>query len=182
MAAQHKLRRVFMDSPEIAGEFGALSYLGLVAAAAIGVDVGRLLDRAEHVVHDCVPLIQPSDNAGAWFGAILAEAALAKRTVTVLCPPELAKFGAWAAKIAGRAGVKAEASEATSGERLYVYEQLGHAPDGQVERLKADGQPVVTFRLRDRFDLGQEFFRWEFATAVAAAILGANAFQAPAQH
>jgi transaldolase/glucose-6-phosphate isomerase len=182
LAASHKLRRVFMDSLEIAGEFGALSYLGLVAAAAMGVDVGRLLDRAEHVVHDCVPLIQPADNAGAWFGGILAEAALAKRMVTILCPPQLASFARWAAQLAGRAGIDAQAGGPGAGEQLYVYEQLGHQLDSEAARLARDGRPVVTFRLRDRVDVGQEFFRWQFATAVAGAITGVNPFRAPAQH
>ena len=187
MAAAHKFRRAFLDPGDIAGEYGAMSYLGLVAAAVAGCDVTRLLNRAEHVVHDCVPLIQPADNAGAWFGAVLAEASLAgRRKITVITPPGISKFGAWAAQIATRAGLESEAvtsvSAASGNDRLYVCERLGHELDGAVEALRKAGQPVVTFTLRDKFDLGEELFRWQFGVAVAAGILGVNAFAPPATH
>ncbi len=187
LAAKHKFRRTFLDPGDIAGENGALSYLGLVAAAVAGVDVARLLMRAEHVVHDCLPLIQPADNAGASFGAILAEATLAGRNkITVIMPPEIASFGAWAAQIAGRADMQAESATEVVGasdrDRLFVYLRLGQELDPAVDKLRQTGQPVVTFSLRDRFDLGEEFFRWEFGVAVAAAILGVNPFRPPAHH
>jgi transaldolase / glucose-6-phosphate isomerase len=189
MAAAHKFRRVLLDPGDVAGEYGALSYLGLVAAAVAGCDVTRLLNRAEHVVHDCVPLIQPADNAGAWFGAILAEASLAgRKKITVITPPEISKFGVWAAQIATRAGLESEAissvgeSSDYGQDRLFVYERLGHDLDAAVDKLRDAGQPVVTFTLRDRFDLGEEIFRWEFGVAIAAGILGVNAFAPPATH
>jgi transaldolase/glucose-6-phosphate isomerase len=188
MGAEHKFRRLFMDPGDVAGEYGALSFLGLVAAAVAGADVTRLLNRSEHLVHDCLPLIQPEDNAGAWFGAILAEAHKAARTIAIVTPPAVAKFGQWAAKVAARGGVKAEAMTSVGlpssygQDRLFVYERLGHDLDAPLQALKQAGQPVVTLTLRDRFDLGEEIFRWEFGAAIAGSILGINVFEPPATH
>ena len=178
LAGQYRLRRVFLDAADVAAEYGALSYLGLVAAAVAGVDVPRLLSRAEHLVHDCLPLIQPADNAGAWLGAILAEAAASSRKVTIVCPPAISAFGAWAARLAARGGAEAQttAKPVADGQRLFVYIRLGSDLDGAVQKLRDAGQPVVTIHLRDRFDLGEEFFRWEFAAAVAASQTGVNPF------
>jgi transaldolase/glucose-6-phosphate isomerase len=189
VAHAHNFRRVFLDPEDIAGEFGAFSCLGLVAGAAAGMDVARLLSRAEHVVHDCQPIIQPVDNAGAWFGGILGEASLnGRKTVTVICPPAISNFGKWAVQVAERGGVTAEtissvgAPASYGSDRLFVYEQLGHELDGAVEALRQAGQPVVAFGLRDKFDLGEEIFRWEFAAVIAASILGVNPFRPPATH
>src|SRR5579884_569821 len=184
---EHKFRRVFLDPGDIAGENGALSYLGLVAAAAAGVDVARLLSRTEHLVHDCVPLVQPADNAGAWFGAILAEAKLnGLASLAVITPPALSSFGAWAAQIAGRVDLQAETTTEVpargDGRQLFVYVRLGKELDAAVERLRESGAPLVTFTLRDKFDVGEEFFRWQFAVAVAGSILGVNPFRPPAHH
>jgi transaldolase/glucose-6-phosphate isomerase len=189
VAQQHKFRRLFLDPEDIAGEFGAFSYLGLVAGAAGGMDAQRLLSRAEHVVHDCMPMVPPEDNAGAWFGAILGEAALAgRKKITIICPPAISAFGKWAAQMADKGGLQAEAITAVNApasygaDRLFIYERLGHELDGDVEKLRQAGQPVVTFTLRDRFDLGEEIFRWEFAAAVAGGIVGVNPFRSPATH
>jgi hypothetical protein len=178
IAASHRLRRTFLDPGDVAGEYGALSLLGLVAAAAIGVDTGRLLSRAEHLVHDCVPLIQPADNAGAWLGAIVAEAGAQTKKVTVVCPEPISSFGAWAARVVARGGAEAESTSrpSASADRLFVYLRLGNEFDGAVRTLHEAGAAVVTITLRDRFDLGEEFFRWEFASVVSAALLGVTPF------
>jgi len=182
LAKQRGFRRVFLNAQDVAGNFGALSYLALTSAAVIGVDVERILNRAEHVVQDSVPLIQPADNAGAWFAAILGEAAAAKRKIGVICSPAISNFGRWAAAIANGAGLPAEALQDLSSlgsDHLVVYVRLGSDLDAAVQTLQETGQPVVTFTLRDKFDLGQEFFRWQFATALGAAILGQNPFRGP---
>ncbi|HLY65745.1 MAG TPA: bifunctional transaldolase/phosoglucose isomerase [Chloroflexota bacterium] len=185
LGREHGFRRIFLNPPDLAGNYGALSYLNLVAAAVMGVDVERVLNRAEHVVHDCVPLIQPADNAGAWFGAILGEAALSGKTIGIVCSPSISSFGPWAATIARGGGIDAQAQDVPSGpagDRLLVYERLGAELDARMEKLRSAGQQVVSFTLRDRYDLGEEFFRWQFATAVAGGIVGANPFQPPAFH
>ncbi|MBV9120230.1 MAG: bifunctional transaldolase/phosoglucose isomerase [Chloroflexi bacterium] len=177
LAETHHFRRAFLNAPDVAGNFGALSYLSLVAAAVTGVDVERMLSRAEHLVHNSVPLMQPADNAGAWFGAVLGEAALAGKKVAILSSPELSGFGQWAAVIARGGGVQAEVvTEPPAGDdRLLVRIQLGHGANGN----SSAATPAVLFTLRDKFDLGEEIYRWQFATAVAGSITGANPFKGP---
>ena len=192
LAADHGFRRLFLNPSDIGGRYSVLSYFGLAPAAIMGLDTRALLERAEHLVHDCVPLVQPSDNAGAWWGAIMGEAGLAGRDkVTILCPPELAGFGLWAEQLIaestgkeGRglvpiAGEPLGAPAVYRSDRLFAYLRLGRELDEGVKRLRDAGHPVVTFTLRDTLDLAEELFRWEFGTAVAGAILGINAFDEP---
>ncbi|MHB8620270.1 MAG: bifunctional transaldolase/phosoglucose isomerase, partial [Chloroflexota bacterium] len=194
LAADHGFRRVFLNPSDIGGRYSVLSYFGLVPAAVMGVDVKKLLDRAEHLAHDCVPLMQPADNAGAWWGTVMGEAGAAGRDkVTILCPPAIASFGLWAEQlIAESTGKEGRGLVPVAGEpvgppavygndRLFAYLKLGQHPDldAGAEALRRAGHPVVTFTLRDTYDLGEEFFRWEFGTGVAGAVLGINAFDEP---
>lgn len=188
-------RRVFLNPSDIGGRYSALSYFGLVPAALGGVDLGQLLDRAATMVHACSPSLPVGENPGAWLGAVFAEATKAGRDkITIVAPPPLQSFGLWAeqliAESTGKEGkglvpVADEAlgpPEVYGGDRLFVRLALVGAGDPNAARLEAlskAGHPVVTLKLNDPLDLGAEFFRWEYAIAVAGAILGINVFDQP---
>jgi hypothetical protein len=160
------------------------------------MDVGKLLDRGERMAHACVSCVPPGENPGLWLGAVMGALARAGRDkLTLGCSPEISPFGAWLEQLiaestgkdgAGIVPVEGERIAAPGRygkDRLFIYLRLDGSPDaaldGKVRRLERAGQPVVTIRLRDLHDLGGELFRWEFATAVAGAVMGVNPFDQP---
>ena len=194
-ASRRGFRRAFLNPADIGGRYSALSYFGLVPAALGGVDLAGLLDRAATMVHACAGSGPVDANPGVWLGAVFAEAAKAGRDkVTILAPPALKSFGVWAeqliAESTGKAGkglvpVADEALGAPQvygGDRLFVRLALSGGDDANaapLEVLAKAGHPVATLKLNDLLDLGAEFFRWEYAIAVAGAILGINVFDQP---
>ena len=194
-ASRRGFRRAFLNPADIGGRYSALSYFGLVPAALGGVDLATLLDRASTMVQACSGSGPVADNPGVWLGAVFAESAKAGRDkVTILAPPSLQSFGLWAeqliAESTGKAGkglvpVADEALGAPAvygSDRLFVRLALSGGDDPNAARLEAlgkAGHPVVTLKLSDTLGLGAEFFRWEYAIAVAGAILGINVFDQP---
>jgi transaldolase/glucose-6-phosphate isomerase len=196
LARESGFRAAFRNPPDIGGRYSALSYFGLVPAAIMGLDTRKLLDRAETMAQACAPSVPARENPGVWLGVILGALANQGRDkVTILAAPPVGAFGSWLeqllAESTGKEGkgilpVEGEplgAPESYGEDRLFVYlrtdEGFDPALDDAVEGLEAAGQPVVRLALRDTYDLGQEFFRWEFATAVAGALLGVNPFDQP---
>ncbi len=194
-ARSEGFRHCFLNPPDVGGRYSVLSYFGLVPAAVMGIDAARLLDRAESLLQGCASCVPADSNPGVLLGTVLGALALAGRDkVTFLAPPALAPFGAWAEQmLAESTGKEGKGLIPVDGEpagepsvygddRLFVRLRLEGERDGLeevVRALEAAGQPVVTTALRDRYDLGQEFFRWEMATAVAGALLGINPFDEP---
>jgi glucose-6-phosphate isomerase len=193
LASDRGFRRVFEGDPDIGGRFSALSPFGLVPAALMGVDVDTILEHARQAMDQC--RTPGSDNPGAWLGAVLGEAALAGRDkLTLTVSASLGGFGLWVeqliAESTGKRGVgilpvmdSGLASEASYGDdRVFVSLEVEGDEDTVTEHLErhaAGGHPVVRLSIPGRDHLGGEFFRWEFATAVAAAVLGVNAFDQP---
>ena len=188
-------RHVFLNPADIGGRYSALSFFGMVPAALIGLDVLRLLDRADRMAAACKAGAAP-ENPGLWLGAVLGALAKAGRDkVTFLCSPEIASFGYWVEQLVaesmGKDGtgilpVEGEAPGDPSvygNDRVFVRLRLSGSADtgldATVKRLTGAGHPVLTIELGDRYDLGAEFFRWEFATAVAGAVIGVNPFDQP---
>jgi hypothetical protein len=187
-------RRVFLSPPDVGGRFSALSPFGLLPAALIGMDPAELLARARRAADACR---RPApDNPGARLGALMAGGALAGHDkLSLLLDERLASFGLWVeqlvAESTGKDGrgvlpVVGEAADELSGsepDRVVAVRGLGgdaHAPLGRAaERLASAGLAVDAAWLDDPHDLGGEFFRWEFATAVAGAILSVNPFDQP---
>ena len=190
LARERGFRRVFVNPADIGGRYSALSYFGLVPAALIGLDLGALLDRAARLAEACMT---PQDNPGLQLGAVLAGAALAGRDkLTLVLPPELAAFGAWVEQLIAEStgkqgkGIVPVVDEPLGppavygNDRLFVRLALEEVPEPpELVALAAAGHPVVTLPLRDPFDLGGEFFRWEFATALAGVVLGIDPFDEP---
>lgn len=196
LAQERTFRRTFLNFVDIGGRYSALSYFGLVPAALMGVDVAELLARALRMVHACASCVPVAENPGMVLGAVMGELALHGRDkVTFLVPDSVATLGMWLEQLLAEStgkegtGLLPVAGEtvglpAVYGEdRLFVHLRLKGESDEVLERgvvaLREAGHPVVTIRMDNRLDLGQEFFRWEIATAVAGSILGINAFNQP---
>ncbi len=185
LARQNGFREVFLNPSDIGGRYSALSLFGLVPAALLGVPLRDLLDRALRMARACRDP-DPAHNPGLRLGVALGEAARAGRNkATIVAPPALASFGAWAEQLLAEStgkegqGVVPIDGEPVGGpgvygpDRLFVRLALGDGTDGALPG------PAVTVRLRDSLDLGAEFFRWEFATAIAGSLLGIDAFDEP---
>lgn len=194
-AGARGFRHIFLNFPDIGGRYSALSFFGLVPAALAGVDVAKLLERARRMERACAAGVPAEENPGLVLGATLGELGRRGRDkITFMAEPQIAPLALWLeqllAESTGKQGkgllpVAGEAPGAPAdygSDRLFVY--LRRDGDGgafatAVEQLKEAGRPVVAIGLEDPYDLGQEFFRWEMATAVAGAVLGIDPFDQP---
>jgi transaldolase/glucose-6-phosphate isomerase len=187
--------QIFLGDPAIGGRYSVLSAFGLVPAAAMGIDLEALLAAAETMIRSCGPDVPPAANPGVQLGAILGAAGLQGRDkVTIAAGPGLEEFGTWAEQLVAEstgkqgkaliplAGEALGAPEAYGDDRIFIHLGFADRPDPQETRLaalEAAGQPVLRLTLSGPEQLGQEFFRWQIATAVSGAILGVNPFDQP---
>jgi transaldolase/glucose-6-phosphate isomerase len=196
VAETHGFRRIFYGVPSIGGRYSALSNFGMIPAAIQGVDVPKFLDRAEEMVHACASVVPADENPGVILGTILGTLQKSGRDkVTIFASPGISDLGAWLeqllAESTGKEGkglipVDRESigmPEVYGKDRIFAYVRLedGADPkqDAGVSALEKAGQPVVRIQVANDYELGQEFFRWEMATAVAGSIIGINAFNQP---
>ena len=196
MARKQGFRQVFSNPPEIGGRYSVLSYFGLVPATLIGLDVLKLLDRADCMREGTASCVPAHENPGAWLGVVMGVLAQQGRDkLTVLTSPAISSFGLWVEQLIAEStgkeglGIVPVAGEPLASpnhygdDRLFVYLRLdgddNDETDDAIEAIESSGQPVVRLDLRDKYDLGAEFFRWELATAVAGAILSINPFDQP---
>ncbi len=195
-AAHGHFRRVFLNMPDIGGRYSALSYFGMVPFALMGGDAKTLLDRALHSAHACVASVGIKENPGARLAAVLASLADAGRNkLTLVTPAPIGNLGLWIEQlIAESTGKEGKGIVPVAGEplgppevygddRVFVYIHTAAGQNGDLEAklaaLEAAGHPVLRHSLHDPLDLGEEFFLWEFAVAIAGALLGVNAFDQP---
>ena len=186
-------RRVFLNPPDIGGRYSVLSWFGAVPASLSGIDIKGLLDAAAPMRDRCLG-DDPSDNPGLQLGALLGAAALSGRDkVTLIAPPPVGGLGLWVEQmIAESLGKEGRGIVPVAGEplldpdcygddRLFVFVETPSSGDLRpgVSRLEQFGHPVARLQLRDRRDLGAEFYRWEYATAVAGSILDVHPFDQP---
>jgi transaldolase/glucose-6-phosphate isomerase len=196
VAESDKFRHVFFGLPSIGGRYSALSNFGMVPGAVMGVDVPKFLNAAQEMVHACGPTVPAAENPGVVLGAILGVLGNQGRDkVTIITSPGIFDLGAWLeqliAESTGKVGkglipVDREtigAPQVYGADRVFVYLRLESGPDAAqdkaVDTLEHAGQPVVRIAVEQAYNLGEEFFRWEVATAVAGSILGINAFNQP---
>jgi len=196
LAKQRNFRATFNAPVEVGGRYSALTLFGLVPAALIGVDIGAVLARARRMRAACGAAVADGGNPAMVLGAALGELTLAKRDkVTFLCSPSLGAFPSWAEQLIAEsmgkenrgivpvANENLASPESYSADRLFVYLRLvsdaNHELDRRAAALEANGHPLTQIDLTDKFDIGQEFFRWEFAVAAAGAVLGINPFNQP---
>jgi transaldolase/glucose-6-phosphate isomerase len=196
VAEADKFRHIFFGVPSIGGRYSALSNFGLVPGAIMGLDLRRLLDRTEEMIQACAATVPAGENPGVILGAILGTLANNGRNkVTLVTSPGISDLGAWLeqllAESTGKQGkglIPVDREHlgppgVYGDDRLFVYLRLQNAidktQDAQIDALRKAGQPVVRIDVADVYDIGQEFFRWEIATAVAGSIIGINAFNQP---
>ena len=187
---------MFYGVPEIGGRYSALSNFGTVPAAVMGLNVRTLLQNARRMHTACSPAADPDANPGLRLGLLIGAAALAGRDkLTFVCSPGIASLGTWieqlVAESTGKNGtgivpVEGEdplAPDRYGADRVFVSISLESESNPQreaaLDELGRHGHPVVRIVVRGLESLGQEFFRWEVATAVAGAVLGINPFDQP---
>ncbi|MBX3244150.1 MAG: transaldolase, partial [Acidobacteria bacterium] len=186
-------RHIFFGEPTVGGRFSALSPFGITAAASMGLDVERLLSGAKAMADECKNS-DPSANPGALLGLILGVCHAAGRDkLTIFTSPEIYDLGAWleqlVAESTGKNGVAMipvdreplQPAVSYGNDRVFVEIRLKgtSALATDLASLFGSGHPVIRIELEDIYDLGAEFFRWEFATAVAGAVMGINPFDQP---
>jgi transaldolase/glucose-6-phosphate isomerase len=201
-AQRDRFRKTFVNAPDIGGRYSALSLFGLVPMALSGVDIVTLLDRAVQAAHiSTIP--QTRKNPAALLGAIIGGfasqgARLRRDKLTLITPRPLDTLGLWIEQLIAEstgkegkgivpvAGEPALAGNKYDHDRLFVAVRLRNETSGDssddtshLRELVAAGHPVIDLVLDDPLDLGETFFVWEFATAVACALLGVNAFDQP---
>jgi transaldolase / glucose-6-phosphate isomerase len=196
VAEADRFRHIFYGLPDIGGRYSALSNFGMVPAAAMGLDIHQFLDRTEEMVQACMSCVPVEENPGVVLGIILGTAARSGRDkLTIITSPGIFDLGAWLeqllAESTGKQGkgiIPVDREDLGSpdlygSDRLFAYIRLESSPDpaqdAKVAALEKAGHPVARISMSDTYDLGQEFFRWEIATAVAGSIIGINAFNQP---
>lgn len=196
LGEEQGFRRVFLNLTDLGGRYSVLSYFGLVPAAVFGLDVVKLIDRADQMRGKTQPGVAAYDNPGAWLGAVMGALSQKGRDKLILVTsPAISSFGLWVEQlIAESTGKEGLGIIPVAGEpmlspkhygddRLFVYLRLegddNAENDEAINEIEVSGQPVVRLELRDIYDVGAEFFRWEMATAVAGSILGINPFDQP---
>ncbi|PYN96000.1 MAG: hypothetical protein DMD91_23140 [Candidatus Rokuibacteriota bacterium] len=196
VAEADRFGHIFFGLPSIGGRFSALSDFGMVPAAVMGLDVARFLGQADQMAKACASSVPVEENPGAMLGIIMGVCGNHGRDkVTLITSPAIHDLGAWLeqliAESTGKEGkglipVDREAlgdPPVYGKDRLFVYIRLASKADAKqeerVKALEAAGHPVVRIEMEDAYDLGAEFFRWEFATAVAGSLLGINTFNQP---
>ncbi len=192
-AKKLNFRKIFLNDPDIGGRFSALSLFGIVPAALLGIDLNKLFDEASKLIVECKKP-EVSENSGAKLGGIIGS--LAKEGVdklTLIISPQIKYLGGWLeqliAESTGKDGkgilpVDLEPSVPVSEygkDRVFVYLKIAgdNFFDNKVSEIKNAGFPLIEIEMKSVYQLGAEFFRWEFATAVASYILDVQPFDQP---
>jgi transaldolase / glucose-6-phosphate isomerase len=196
-----QLREVFLNPPDVGGRYSALTYVGLVPGALLGIDIDRLLELAREMIVAC-GAADPAKNPGLALGLAMGVFARNGRDkLTFVIDRELAAFGPWVeqliAESTGKHGVGVvpvdgeplAAAPAYGTDRVFVRITLAGSPgpdpsigsnvDGRLAELAAAGHPVIRIAVGSRIELGAEFVRWEIATALSGIVLGIDPFDQP---
>ena len=199
LARTERFRHAFINDPNIGGRYSVLSYFGLVPAALAGADLGQLLTSAGEMQRRCLLAETAADNPGAWLGAAIGSLAKQGRDkLTLIASENMTPFGLWVeqllAESTGKNGtgvipVAAEPLDSAGrqdcygDDRFFVQLRLASddnaATDDIVHRLRSYGHPVGVLELSDAYDLSAEFYRWEYATAIAGHVMGIQPFDQP---
>jgi transaldolase/glucose-6-phosphate isomerase len=195
-ATKQGFARIFHGGPSIGGRYSVLSPFGLVPAATAGIDVRSLIQHSLVMARSCGPDVPPQENPAVQLGLTMGLAGLEGRDkVTIFSSPKIADFGAWAEQlIAESTGKHGKGLIPIDGEPLTEASLYGHDRffidirtegesdadhDDKLAAVEEAGHPVVRIVLKSIDHIGQEFFRFELATAVAGSVLGINPFDQP---
>ncbi|NUN08205.1 MAG: glucose-6-phosphate isomerase [Ignavibacteriaceae bacterium] len=196
LAIEKGFRKIFNTPAEVGGRFSALSEYGLVPAAMIGMDLNIFLANANNLADTCSPSFIDENNPGLYLGTLLGEAAnTGIDKLTFIASRSIESFPQWAEQLIAEStgkedkGILPVTDEAFTNlnkygsDRIFVYlrndEDDNESLDERVAELKSSGFPVIEIKMKDAYGLAEEFFRWEFATAVSGIILKINPFDQP---
>jgi transaldolase / glucose-6-phosphate isomerase len=196
VAEGDKFRKVFFGVPSIGGRYSALSDFGMVPGSVMGIDIPKFLKITSEMVKACGAGVAADANPGVLLGTIMGTAAKQGRDkITIIASPGIHDLGAWLEQLIAESTGKngkgiIPVDRETLGkpavygdDRVFAYLRLQTKPnkaqDAAVATLEKAGHPVVRISVANIYNLGQEFFRWEIATAVAGSIIGINAFNQP---
>ena len=196
-AKNQNFRACFLNDPNIGGRYSALSFFGMVPAALAGYNINLLLDRGLGAMAANDKTVATKDAPGAKFGAAIGGLALAGRDkLTIVTHPSVEAFGAWAeqliAESTGKMGkgilpVEGEAlgdPGVYGDDRVFVYvganlPDPATETDDKLRALEGAGHPVIRLAMNDAYDIGEQFYLWEIATAAAGSLLQIDAFDQP---
>src|SRR5688572_22187552 len=192
LARKRRFRKIFSADEAVGGRYSALTDFGLVPATLLGMDLHKLLDRADWMKRQCEEHVPAARNPGLVLGAILGQAALEGRDkLTILADAPLSAFAGWIEQIIAESsgkngkGILPVPLEPLGdigvygADRLIVYLRQSGEFDEELKALREAGHPVLEYAIPDVYDVGAEIYRWEVATAVACSVLGVNAFDQP---
>jgi len=196
LAEESGFHRAFLNPEDVGGRYSVLSYFGLVPAALTGIDIKLILERAEKMRRQCTADVPVQENPGAWLGALIgAFAQQGKDKLTLVTSSSVGSFGLWLEQLIAESlgkdgtgiipvmGEPIMAPENYGDDRLFIYLRLQDDNNDDVDRaigrIRSSGQDVITLDLEDKYDICSELFRWEFATAVAGAMMDINPFDQP---
>lgn len=196
MAQDHGFRRIFINPSDIGGRYSVLSYFGMVPAALTGVDIRKILKSAAEMQESCAACVNIEENAGAWLGVLTGSFALHGRNkLTFIISPSISSFGLWVEQLLAESTGKEGKGiipvvdepvlepEYYGDDRLFVYIRMkgdkNKKTDEAVVQLEVAGQPIIQLEIENQYDLGSQFFLWEFATAVCGTLLAINPFDQP---
>ncbi len=196
LARDQGFGKVFLGDPTIGGRFSALTHFGLVPTALLGISVESLVQEGTRMRRLCGPGVSPNANPAASLGAAIGEMSLAGwDKLTLVTSPGMFGFSLWVVQLVAESlgkdgkGIIPVAGEPPvdpdlyGDDRLFVYLRLdgdeNDSTDQAIGELSDRGHPVIVLRMQSRQELGAEFFRWELAVAVAAAVIGVNPFDQP---
>jgi transaldolase / glucose-6-phosphate isomerase len=195
LAQDRSFRRIFSAPEDVGGRYSALSVFGIVPAALIGVDIERMLNHSFKMAEACKLASDCSQNPGSSLGVALGELGISGRDkITFITAGEFAAFPLWLEQLIAEstgknnkgfvpiAGEALGTPAAYGKDRVFVWISFSNHASDVEEKLKAlqsAGHPTIRINLAELSDLGQEMFRWEFATVVAGAILQIDPFDQP---
>lgn len=195
-AQENKFGEIYLNPADIGGRYSALSYFGLVPAALLGLDLGKIWESAERMGKACGTKISSAEHPGLFLGAVLGVLGLQGRDkVSLHTSPTIYGFGQWLEQLIaestgkeGRgilpvAGATVGKPHDYSTDRLFIVLRVDDDDnaelDAGIKTLQEAGHPCVILKLRSAYDIAGEFFRWEYATAIAGKLLDINPFDEP---
>jgi transaldolase/glucose-6-phosphate isomerase len=195
LAEEKKFRQTFLSPSDVGGRYSVFTEFGLVPAALIGLDIQTLLERGRTASEESQSPGAEKQSSGFILGAALGELAQHRDKLTIWTSESLGGFPAWLEQLLAESTGKqgrgivpileepAISPEIHSKDRVFVglFLEGDHRAEQETHLLEreASGCPTIRIILREKLDLGMEFYRWELATASAGAILGIHPFNQP---
>jgi transaldolase/glucose-6-phosphate isomerase len=192
LAKKNNFRKIFLADEFVGGRYSALTDFGLAPAALLGIDLTRLLDKADWMRDQCGEHVPTARNPGMTLGAVLGASALEGRDkLTILSDAPLSAFAGWIEQIIAESSGKDGKGilpvplepvgnpDVYGDDRIFVYLRQTGENDESVAALREAGYPVIEAPILDFYDIGAEMYRWEIATVTACSIIGVNAFDQP---